>query len=243
MCQHVRNAHWQAQSLMPCSCSVQLSPPPPLPLHMATGMGPTAFHEQLRYRDAQIAKLAGEIQRLQAPRACTAARYGPRLVACNLLDLGRKSLPVLLLVTLCYCAAGAAGSGNRRSWFSTLCCWGCWSRMSPHGGSLRCHKCTRHSAGASRLALTVVAPLCRHAGALQGLGRAGAGAIPDVQCRGSPASAPHLRWWPARRHAGGAHVGLDTHQTVNINGGVAVFPCACGQLSAATCARPAGDFI
>ena len=39
--------------------SVQLSPPPP-PLHMTVGLGPSAFHEQLRYRDAQIAKLAGE---------------------------------------------------------------------------------------------------------------------------------------------------------------------------------------
>jgi len=37
-----------------------LSPLPPPPLHVAASMGP-AFQEQLRYQDAQIAKLAGGI--------------------------------------------------------------------------------------------------------------------------------------------------------------------------------------
>lgn len=43
-----------------------LSPPPPPPLHMAAAMGP-AFADQLRFRDAQIAKLAGVHSDLPLP--------------------------------------------------------------------------------------------------------------------------------------------------------------------------------
>ena len=51
--------------------SYALSPPPPPPLHMAAGMGP-AFHDQLRYRDAQIAKLAGACCSCLSSLSCAA---------------------------------------------------------------------------------------------------------------------------------------------------------------------------
>lgn len=51
-----------------------LSPPPPPPLHVAASMGP-AFQEQLRYRDAQIAKLAGTLAHYRAWAQQVQARY------------------------------------------------------------------------------------------------------------------------------------------------------------------------
>jgi hypothetical protein len=66
---------WQFPNWTIVSVALQLSPPPP-PLHMAAGLGPTAFHEQLRYRDAQIAKLAGGIRcHSRRPQQCNTARY------------------------------------------------------------------------------------------------------------------------------------------------------------------------
>lgn len=72
--------------------SYALSPPLPPPLHVTAGMGST-FHEQLRYRDAQIAKLAGEhlscVTRdisegvlVNWNRDASLLRWGPGLMQC-----------------------------------------------------------------------------------------------------------------------------------------------------------------